>query len=37
MRSDYIVFVDESGDHSLESLNPDYPIFVMGWRGCTIS
>ncbi len=27
--SDYIVFVDESGDHSLESINPRYPIFVL--------
>lgn len=29
--SDYIVFVDESGDHSLESVNPDYPIFVLAF------
>lgn len=29
--SGYIVFVDESGDHSLESLNPDYPIFVLAF------
>jgi hypothetical protein len=29
--SDYLVFVDESGDHSLESLNPDYPIFVLAF------
>lgn len=27
--SDYIVFVDESGDHSLESINPDWPVFVL--------
>jgi hypothetical protein len=26
--SDYIVFVDESGDHSLEVINADYPVFV---------
>lgn len=25
--SDYIIYVDESGDHSLESIDPDYPIF----------
>jgi len=31
MHSDYIVFVDESGDHSLESVNPDYPIFVLAF------
>ena len=27
--SDYIVFVDESGDHSLTSINPQYPVFVL--------
>lgn len=27
--SDYIVFVDESGDHSLASINADYPVFVL--------
>jgi len=27
--SDYIIFADESGDHSLTSINPDYPIFVL--------
>lgn len=25
----YIVFVDESGDHSLESINPEWPLFVL--------
>lgn len=25
----YIVFVDESGDHSLEKINPEWPIFVL--------
>lgn len=29
--SDYIVFVDESGDHSLESTNPHYPLFVLAF------
>lgn len=29
--SDYIVYVDESGDHSLESINPCYPIFVLSF------
>lgn len=29
--SDYIVYVDESGDHSLENLNPDYPLFVLAF------
>ena len=27
--SDYIVFVDESGDHSLLSIDADYPVFVL--------
>ena len=27
--SDYVVYVDESGDHSLASINPDYPLFVL--------
>jgi hypothetical protein len=27
--SDYIVYVDESGDHSLTHINPEYPIFVL--------
>jgi len=29
--SDYIVYVDESGDHSLESINPEYPLFVLSF------
>ncbi len=29
--SDYIVFVDESGDHSLAVVNPDYPMFVLAF------
>lgn len=28
---DYIVYVDESGDHSLESINPEYPLFVLSF------
>jgi hypothetical protein len=31
MHSDYIVFVDESGDHSLESIDPAYPMFVLAF------
>jgi Protein of unknown function (DUF3800) len=27
--SDYIVYVDESGDHGLMSIDPSYPIFVL--------
>ena len=27
--SDYVVYVDESGDHSLVSINPDFPVFVL--------
>jgi hypothetical protein len=29
--SDYIIYVDESGDHSLTSINKDYPIFVLAF------
>lgn len=29
--SDYIVYVDESGDHSLTSIDPGYPIFVLSF------
>lgn len=29
--SDFLVFVDESGYHSLTSVNPDYPIFVLAF------
>lgn len=31
MFSDYIVYVDESGDHSLDSINPEYPLFVLSF------
>lgn len=27
--SDHLVFVDESGDHGLEKVSPDYPVFVL--------
>ena len=26
---DYLVFVDESGDHELTKIHPDYPVFVL--------
>lgn len=29
--SDYIVYVDESGDHGLDSIDPDYPVFVLAF------
>jgi len=29
--SDYIVYVDESGDHSLTTVNPRYPLFVLSF------
>lgn len=29
--SDYIVFVDESGDHSLKTIDAEYPIFVLAF------
>ena len=27
--SDYVIFVDESGDHSLRSVDGNYPVFVL--------
>ena len=27
----YIVYVDESGDHSLQSIDPQYPVFVLAF------
>ena len=27
--SDYVVYVDESGDHSLASIDAGYPVFVL--------
>ena len=29
--SDYIIYVDESGDHSLSPTNLDYPVFVLAF------
>jgi hypothetical protein len=29
--SDTIIYVDESGDHSLESIDPEYPVFVLSF------
>jgi hypothetical protein len=29
--SDYIVYVDESGDHSLSSIDLEYPVFVLSF------
>ena len=29
MFSDYIVYVDESGDHGLYQIDPNYPVFVL--------
>ena len=29
--SDYIVYADESGDHSLVSINPEHPVFVLAF------
>jgi len=28
---DYIIYVDESGDHSLDPIDPQYPIFVLSF------
>lgn len=29
--SEYVVYVDESGDHGLEKIDPDYPVFVLAF------
>ena len=29
--SDYIVYVDESGDHGMASVDPNYPVFVLSF------
>jgi Protein of unknown function (DUF3800) len=29
--SEYIVYADESGDHGLSSINPQYPVFVLAF------
>lgn len=29
--SDYIVYVDESGDHSLKNIDEEYPVFVLAF------
>lgn len=29
--SDFVVYVDESGDHSLKSIDKDYPVFVLAF------
>lgn len=28
---DYVVYADESGDHSLVNINPEYPLFVLAF------
>lgn len=33
--SDFIVFVDESGDHGFEKIDPDFPVFALSF--CLIS
>ncbi|MBP0613919.1 DUF3800 domain-containing protein [Chryseobacterium sp. cx-311] len=30
-KSDYIIYADESGDHGLDSLDSDYPVFVLSF------
>jgi len=29
--SDFMVYVDESGDHSLQSIDKNYPVFVLAF------
>ena len=31
MDSDYIIYVDESGDHSLDQIDAQYPVFVLSF------
>lgn len=28
---EYIIYVDESGDHSLENVNKEFPLFVLAF------
>lgn len=30
-KSDYIIYIDESGDHGLNKIDPDYPVFVLSF------
>ena len=30
--SEYIVYVDESGDHGLVSIDPQYPVFALSFK-----
>ena len=29
--SNFTIYVDESGDHGLERINPEYPLFVLAF------
>lgn len=29
---DYVVYVDESGDHGLQHINPEFPVFELEYR-----
>lgn len=31
LHSDYIVYVDENGDHGMQNLDPNYPVFVLAF------
>lgn len=31
MYSDYVIYVDESGDHGLATIDPQYPVFVLSF------
>jgi len=31
VNSDFIVYVDESGDHSMTSIDPEYPVFALSF------
>jgi hypothetical protein len=30
-RGDYVIFVDESGDHGLQEIDRDYPVFILAF------
>jgi hypothetical protein len=29
--SDFVIYVDESGDHGMQTLDPNYPVFVLAF------
>ena len=33
--SNFVVYVDESGDHGMQTVDPNYPIFVLSFCNCS--